>query len=266
MRIASRQELLDPGGKALRRRLVGWIPTDLLSVEQSGHDRRRALLLNVWYSAGLMSVFLLLAGLAVSLGFGWGHLFKFSGFSVALAAIVFAMGLSFLGVWEIPIPGFMGSGTANELAAREGPAGAFFKGVVTTILATPCCGPGLATALAWCGGKPIPVVYAVFTVMGLGMALTEEYVTEEGVPQTLRWKDYPIPLFRHIPEMHVHIVEHPTLEGPYGAKGIGELPSIPTAPAICNAIYNAVGVCVQRLPVKPAWLVREVEKHNERPD
>ena len=52
-------------------------------------------------------------------------------------------------------------------------------------------------------------------------------------------------------EMDVHLAEHPTSSGPNGAKGIGELPSIPTAPAICNAIYNATGVRVYRLPVKP---------------
>ena len=60
-----------------------------------------------------------------------------------------------------------------------------------------------------------------------------------------------------MPKMHVRIVEQPVSTGPYGAKGIGELPSIPTAPAICNAIYNAVGVRVQKLPIKPKWLLKE---------
>jgi selenium-dependent xanthine dehydrogenase len=87
-------------------------------------------------------------------------------------------------------------------------------------------------------------------VMGIGTALTEEYVLEDGVPQTRRWKDYQTPLIGDMPEMEVHLVEHPTSTGPYGAKGIGELPSIPTAPAICNAIYNATGVRVYKLPVK----------------
>ncbi len=91
-------------------------------------------------------------------------------------------------------------------------------------------------------------------VMGIGTALTEEYKLEEGIPQTRRWKDYRTPLMGDMPEMQVQIVEHPTSTGPYGAKGIGELPSIPTAPAICNAIYNAVGVRVTRLPVKPEEL------------
>jgi xanthine dehydrogenase molybdenum-binding subunit len=44
------------------------------------------------------------------------------------------------------------------------------------------------------------------------------------------------------------VVEQPTSEGPYGAKGIGELVSIPTTPAITNAVYNAVGVRITRLP------------------
>jgi xanthine dehydrogenase molybdenum-binding subunit len=81
-------------------------------------------------------------------------------------------------------------------------------------------------------------------------------VLEGGIPQTRRWKDYRIPLIGDMPEMHVHLAEHPTSRGPYGAKGMGELPSIPTAPAICNAIYNATGVRVYKLPVKPEELVK----------
>jgi CO/xanthine dehydrogenase Mo-binding subunit/aerobic-type carbon monoxide dehydrogenase small subunit (CoxS/CutS family) len=87
-------------------------------------------------------------------------------------------------------------------------------------------------------------------VMGIGTALTEEYILEDSIPQTRRWKDYQVPLIGDMPEMDVHIVEHPTADGPYGAKGIGELPSIPTAPAICNAIYRATGLRVYRLPAK----------------
>jgi CO/xanthine dehydrogenase Mo-binding subunit len=97
-------------------------------------------------------------------------------------------------------------------------------------------------------------------VMGIGTALMEEYKIENGIPQTLRWADYKIPLIGQMPEMDVRIVEHSISTGPYGAKGIGELPSIPTAPAICNAIYNAVGARVQRLPVDPEWLLEEMNQ------
>jgi CO/xanthine dehydrogenase Mo-binding subunit/aerobic-type carbon monoxide dehydrogenase small subunit (CoxS/CutS family) len=89
-------------------------------------------------------------------------------------------------------------------------------------------------------------------VMGIGTALTEEYVLEDGIPQTRRWKDYRTPLIGDMPEMYVHLAEHPISTGPYGAKGIGELPSIPTAPAICNGIYRATGVRVYSLPAKLA--------------
>ncbi len=96
-------------------------------LEQSGHSRGHALALNIWYSLGLLSVFLVLATLAVTPGLtlGWGQLFSYSVFNVTLAAVVFVMGLSFLGVWEVPIPGFVGRGTAVELAEKRGLRGPF---------------------------------------------------------------------------------------------------------------------------------------------
>jgi xanthine dehydrogenase molybdenum-binding subunit len=97
-------------------------------------------------------------------------------------------------------------------------------------------------------------------VMGIGTALTEEYALEGGVPQTVRWVDYGVPAIADMPEMDVHIAEHPAAAGPYGAKGIGELPSIPTAPAICNAITNAVGVRIYRLPVRSGMLL-DTDEH-----
>ena len=139
-------------------------------IEQSGHNRRHALMLNVWYSLGLLSVFLVLATLAVTLGLGWGQLFSYNGFNIAMAAVVFVMGLSFLGVWEIPIPGFVGRGKAVEIAEKEGAGGAFAKGVLTTILATPCSAPVLAPALTWAVTQPPHLTYAVFVAVGLGMA------------------------------------------------------------------------------------------------
>ena len=100
-------------------------------VQQAGDRRGRILVLNLWYSAGVMSVFLILATLAIFLGWSWGEQFSSVAFNVVLASVVFVFALSFLGVWEIPIPGFVGSGKTGELAEREGaPPGAFSKGVV----------------------------------------------------------------------------------------------------------------------------------------
>lgn len=139
-------------------------------VNQSGEDRFRALMLNVAFSAGLISVFLLLAALAAGMNLQWGGQFQYPWFNVTMAVVVFAMGISFLGIWEIPIPGFVGSGKAADMAQREGLAGAFFTGIITTILATPCTGPGMAFAVTMVMSEPRPLIFAVFLAVGLGMA------------------------------------------------------------------------------------------------
>jgi suppressor for copper-sensitivity B len=158
-------------------------------IEQSGQSRREILTLNIWYSLGLLAVFVLLASLAVFAGLGWGQLFHFAGFNIALAAVVFVMGLSFLGVWEIPIPGFVGRGKAVELAQQEGAGGAFAKGVLTTLLATPCSAPFLATTLTWAVVQPWPKTYAVFVAMGLGMA--SPYLLIGAFPKLIRFLPKP---------------------------------------------------------------------------
>jgi xanthine dehydrogenase molybdenum-binding subunit len=86
-------------------------------------------------------------------------------------------------------------------------------------------------------------------VMCLGFTLTEHFIQEEGKPWTSIMARYKMPSIRHAPTITSHIVEHNTSTGPYGAKGVGELPSIPTSPAITNAIYRATGVRVRSLPV-----------------
>jgi thiol:disulfide interchange protein len=142
----------------------------LAFVEQSHQDRRQIFLLNLWYTLGLMSVFMVLATLAVTLNLGWGQQFSSTGFNIVMAGIVFVMALSFLGVWEIPIPGFVGAGKATELAAREGFSGAFSKGILTTVLATPCSGPFLGPVFGFTLKQPPYLIYAIFACIGLGMA------------------------------------------------------------------------------------------------
>ncbi|GAB4450269.1 MAG: molybdopterin-dependent oxidoreductase [Anaerolineales bacterium] len=95
-------------------------------------------------------------------------------------------------------------------------------------------------------------------MMGLGHALTEEFIVEEGRVVTDRLARYRVPGILLTPEITSIIVEHPTAEGPYGAKGVGEICSIPTTPAITNAIYNAVGVRVDRTPVDQEVIARAI--------
>jgi CO/xanthine dehydrogenase Mo-binding subunit len=100
-------------------------------------------------------------------------------------------------------------------------------------------------------------------VMGLGNALTEHFVVENGYVITDRLARYRMPSIIQAPEIIPIIVEHPTKEGPYGAKGVGEIVSIPTTPAITNAIYNAVGVRVYHLPVDQEYIIIQLKKrHN----
>jgi xanthine dehydrogenase molybdenum-binding subunit len=95
-------------------------------------------------------------------------------------------------------------------------------------------------------------------VMGLGNALTENFIVEEGRVVTDRLARYRMPSIAHTPEIHSIVVEHQTEDGPYGAKGVGEISSIPTTPAITNAIYHAVGVRIDRLPVDQEEVLRQM--------
>ncbi|MGP1396014.1 MAG: molybdopterin-dependent oxidoreductase [Inquilinaceae bacterium] len=82
---------------------------------------------------------------------------------------------------------------------------------------------------------------------GLGMALMEDYVPG----RTENLHDYLIPTMGDVPPVETLIVEEPDAHGPYGAKGLGEHVLIPTAPAILNALYDACGVRIRRVPATP---------------
>ena len=100
-------------------------------------------------------------------------------------------------------------------------------------------------------------------IMAIGNALTEEFILEEGIPFTDRMARYRIPNIQQAPEIISFAVEDPTLDGPYGAKGIGEIISIPTSPAITNAIYNAVGVRLDKLPVDQEKILLALSARDE---
>ena len=95
-------------------------------------------------------------------------------------------------------------------------------------------------------------------VMCIGYTLSEHYIQEEGIPWTNVMARYKAPSITHAPAIISHIVEHKTAAGPFGAKGVGELPSIPTSPAITNAIYRATGVRMRSLPVDQDELLRAI--------
>jgi xanthine dehydrogenase molybdenum-binding subunit len=96
-------------------------------------------------------------------------------------------------------------------------------------------------------------------IMGLGYALTEEFKVEEGRVLSDSFAKYKVPRIHQIPEIVPIIVEHEAAEGPYGAKGVGEITSIPTTAAITNAIYAACGARIFSLPATPTKIRAALE-------
>ncbi|MEN6480891.1 MAG: molybdopterin cofactor-binding domain-containing protein [Anaerolineaceae bacterium] len=96
-------------------------------------------------------------------------------------------------------------------------------------------------------------------MMGIGHALTENFIVDKGKVVTDRLAKYKIPSITVTPKIETFVVEHPTADGPYGAKGVGEIVLIPTVPAITNAIFNAIGVRVDSLPVDQKKILSEIK-------
>jgi xanthine dehydrogenase molybdenum-binding subunit len=88
-------------------------------------------------------------------------------------------------------------------------------------------------------------------MMGLGYALTEQIISEKGQNMNPNFRDYKILTAKDVVPIEAPVLETYDEDGPFGAKGIGEPGCVPTAPAVANAIYDAVGVRIKDLPVTP---------------
>jgi len=97
-------------------------------------------------------------------------------------------------------------------------------------------------------------------VFGAGYALTEEVICRDGKTANANLLDYRLPTALDAPNVQSLLVEEASDYGPYGAKGIGEPPVVPVAPAIANAIYDAIGVRVTELPITPEKIVMAMKK------
>jgi xanthine dehydrogenase molybdenum-binding subunit len=98
-------------------------------------------------------------------------------------------------------------------------------------------------------------------IMGIGHALTEEFIIKDGIPFTDYLSRYRMPSIHHVPEdIKVIIVEDPTSEGPYGGKGVGEISTMPVPPAIVNAVYNACGIRFHTIPIDQDWLAGKLKE------
>jgi xanthine dehydrogenase molybdenum-binding subunit len=93
-------------------------------------------------------------------------------------------------------------------------------------------------------------------VMGMGYALTEELLVENGRVLNPSFHDYKVPTACDIPEIHFYPIETHDKDGPYGAKGVAEAPLIPTPAAIANAVSDAIGAKIDELPITPEKVLK----------
>jgi CO/xanthine dehydrogenase Mo-binding subunit len=100
--------------------------------------------------------------------------------------------------------------------------------------------------------------------MGLGYGLSEEVVFSDGRPLNDSFLDYRLPTMRDVPQIVPVILEKENPRSPEDIRGVGEPTTIPTAAAVANAVYDAVGVRVKDLPLTPErvyWAL--IEKENK---
>jgi 4-hydroxybenzoyl-CoA reductase subunit alpha len=98
---------------------------------------------------------------------------------------------------------------------------------------------------------------------GYGMALFERPFFHEGRVLNPSFLDYSIPSSRDVPEIDSVLVETIDPEGPFGAKGVCEGYQVPTVPAIANAIYNATGIRVKEVPVRPEEILKGLAERQQ---
>lgn len=100
--------------------------------------------------------------------------------------------------------------------------------------------------------------------MGIGLALSEKMIFEDGAQMNPGFRDYMLPTTMDMPEMTVTFVDSFDPTGPFGAKGLGEPTLVPTAPAILNAIYDAVGVRIRSLPATPEKVLAALHSKDKK--
>jgi suppressor for copper-sensitivity B len=128
-------------------------------------------------AAGIATMFLLLAGAmialrAAGLAIGWGVQFQQPLFLVAMATVVTLFACNLAGLFEIPLPQFLGGlATVGARDGEPGPFGDFAAGAFATLLATPCSAPFLGTAVGFALAGDASDIVVIFLALGIGLAL-----------------------------------------------------------------------------------------------
>ena len=141
-------------------------------VESSRHEHSRIRAHGLVYTLGIVVSFWAVVALLLGLRaggkqLGWGFQFQSPGFIAVMALLLFFLGLSLAGMFEI---GLTVTNTGSSLAARNGYAGSFFTGVLAMVVATPCTAPFMGAAIGFALAQSAAVAFAVFTALALGLA------------------------------------------------------------------------------------------------
>jgi thiol:disulfide interchange protein DsbD len=144
-------------------------------VGQSREHPGRVRMLGAIYTLGVITSFLILAGIVIGLNAagqkaGWGMQFSNPQFIILLTVVVTLVALNLFGLFEVTLSGRALS-AASEAAGRHGSAGAFMNGVLATVLATPCTAPFLGAALGFAFVQPPHIIVLFFVTVALGLAL-----------------------------------------------------------------------------------------------
>jgi thiol:disulfide interchange protein DsbD len=162
-------------------------------VSQAKDEPGRVRKLGLIYAAGVGVSFLAMAALVIGVKAaghkaGWGMQFSSPQFLVLLTILVTLVALNLFGLFEVTLSGQV-LGAAGTLASKHGAAGAFFNGVLATILATPCTAPFLASALGFAFAQPAGIILMVFMSVALGLAMP--YVVLSWNPAWLKFLPKP---------------------------------------------------------------------------
>ncbi len=162
-------------------------------VSQSKDDPRRVRKLGLIYALGVLASFLVFAGLVIGVKaaghkVGWGMQFANPEFLVVLTVLVTVVALNLFGLFEVSLGGSM-MGAASALASKHGAAGAFFNGLLATVLATSCTAPYLGYALGFAFPRSAGIIVLIFLTVGVGLAAP--YVVLSWKPAWLRFLPKP---------------------------------------------------------------------------
>ncbi|MGN6642409.1 MAG: protein-disulfide reductase DsbD family protein [Verrucomicrobiota bacterium] len=149
--------------------------------------------LGLIYGLGVLVSFLALAGLVIAVKAaghkaGWGMQFGNPQFLVVLTVLVTLVALNLFGLFEINLGGKV-MGAAGNAASRHGSAGAFFNGILATVLATPCTAPFLGAALGFAFAQSALIIALIFLTVGVGLAFP--YVILSWQPAWLKFLPKP---------------------------------------------------------------------------